>query len=370
MTAAAGAADVGRAGRGSAGAGGAGAGVSGARRWRVREGLRPLDPVRSIKVKLGLLVVASVIASAVTTWYGLLVLGLWPRYTLPVAVVVALVITQVLAHGMTSPLRQMTAAARQMAAGHVPPPVRTTSRDEVGELARAFTAMARDLATVDEQRRELMANVGHELRTPVAAVRAQVENLVDGVREADGPALAELLDQVERLGELVGDLLGLARAEAGVAPLVRRPVAVRQLVEDVAAQVRTVHPGRSIVVDALDGLLTEADPARLRQVLVNLVENAARHASDGGRVDVLARPGPDGLLLEVTDDGPGIPREEWDAVFERFRRGRGADGGTGLGLAIARWAVALHGGQIAVVPAPRGCRIRVTLPRAPAGPSG
>jgi signal transduction histidine kinase len=347
----------------------------GSRLRSVREDLRPLDPVRSIKVKLGLLVVASVVVSAVMTWYGLLVLGWWPRYTLPVVVVVALGITQVLAHGMTSPLRQMTAAARAMAAGRTPPPVRTTSRDEVGDLARAFTAMARDLATADEQRRELMANVGHELRTPVAAVRAQLENLVDGVRPADEPALAELLEQVERLGSLVDDLLDLARAEAGVAPLVRRRVAVRRLAEDVVAEVGAVHPGRRILVDVPADLHTHADPARLRQVLVNLVDNAARHAADGGRVDVRARGGSEALTLEVTDDGPGIPREEWDAVFERFRRGRGraADGGTGLGLAIARWAVALHGGEIAVVPAPRGCRIRVTLPAeasAVPGPSG
>lgn len=335
--------------------------------WRrLREDLRPLDPVRSIKVKLGLLVVASVAAGAIMTWYGLLVLGWWPRYTLPIVVVVALLITQLLAHGMTSPLRQMTAAARQMAAGRTPGPVRATSRDEVGDLARAFTTMAADLASVDAQRRELLANVSHELRTPVAAVRAQLENLVDGVREPDGPTLAELLEQVERLGGLVEDLLDLARTEAGVSPLSLRPVAVRQLAEDVAAEVRAVHPGRTITVDVSGQLQARADPARLRQVLVNLVENAARHAPDGGRVDVRARYGSQGLVLDVADDGPGIPRQEWDAVFERFRRGGSGDGGTGLGLAIARWAVALHGGEIAVVPVPNGCLIRATLPRVPA----
>ena len=333
--------------------------------------LRPLDPVRSIKAKLGLLVGASVVASTVCTWYALFVLGLPVRYTLPVVVLVCLAITQVLAHGMTSPLRQMTAAASLMAAGRPVPPVRATSRDEVGELARAFTAMARDLLTAEQQRKDLMANVGHELRTPVAAVRAQLENLVDGVRTADTPALTELLDQVERLGELVDDLLDLARAEAGAAPLARRRVEVEPLVRDVAGQVDAVHPGRAITVDVPAGLRVDADPARLRQVVANLVDNAARHSPVGGRIDVRARRGAaeGGLVLEVTDDGPGIPREEWDAVFERFRRGAdsGSDGGTGLGLAIARWAVALHGGLIAVVPAPRGCRIRVVLPAAPPG---
>lgn len=339
----------------------------------LRRDLRPLDPVRSIKAKLGLLVGTSVVVSTVFTWYALFVLGLQVRYTLPVVVAVCLVITQVLAHGMTSPLRQMTAAAREMATGGPLPPVRATSRDEVGELARAFTAMARDLLTADEQRKDLMANVGHELRTPVAAVRAQLENLVDGVRPADPDALAELLDQVERLGELVDDLLDLARAEAGVAPLVRRQVAVEPLVHDIVGQVTAVRTGRVVTVDVPADLRADADPARLRQVLVNLVDNAVRHSPAGGRVDVQARAGDNGLILEVTDDGPGIPREQWDAVFERFRRGpgTGSDGGTGLGLAIARWAVALHGGRIAVVPAPHGCRIRAVLPAVlPADPPG
>ena len=330
--------------------------------------LRPLDPVRSIKAKLGLLVGASVVAAASLTWVGLVIFGWRTRYGLTVAVVVALAITQVLAHGMTSPLRQMTAAAREMAAGRSPGQIRSSSRDEVGELARAFTAMSRDLATADAQRRDLLANVAHELRTPVAALRAQLENLVDGVRAADDQALLDVLDEVERLGVLVDDLLALARTEAGVAPLRRQPVDLAELVTDVVREVGPVHPGREVVVDVPAGLTADADPSRLRQVLVNLVENATRHAPEGGRIDVGCRTdGAGGVVLEVADDGPGIPPEEWDAVFERFRHGVGAaGGGTGLGLAIARWAVALHGGRIAVVPAPRGCRIRAEIPAASA----
>jgi signal transduction histidine kinase len=346
---------------------------------RLRVDLRPLDPVRSIKAKLALLVGASVVAAAAMTWVGLVILGWHTGYGLTVAIVAALAVSQVLAHGMTSPLRQMTAAARQMAGGRPPGPVRSSSRDEVGELARAFTAMSRELAGADVQRRDLLANVAHELRTPLAALRAQLENLVDGVRAADDAALTEVLAQVERLGDLVDDLLGLARAEAGVTPLHRCSVPVADLVRDVAAEVAAVHPGREVVLDISAGLMADADPGRLRQVLVNLMDNAARHAPDGGRVDVRCCPDDaGGLVLEVTDDGPGIPPEEWHTVFQRFHRSgvppeassppalspAVASGGTGLGLAIARWAVALHGGRIAVVPAPRGCRIRAELPAA------
>ena len=275
---------------------------------------------------------------------------------------------------MTAPLRQMIAAAREMAAGRTFTGVQTTSQDEVGELARAFTAMAAGHRAADAQRRELLANVGHELRTPVAALRAQLENLVDGVRPADAEALGEVLDQVQRMGVLVDDLLDLARVEAGAALLDRYEVPLRPLVEDVVAQVDKVRTGRILAVDVPSGLTADIDPARLRQVLVNLVDNAARHTPAGGRVDVTGVRTGDLLVLEVTDDGPGIPPAERDTVFERFQRGAGgpvgtppnglrADGGTGLGLAIARWAVSLHGGTIAVVPSPgRGARIRVEIP--------
>jgi signal transduction histidine kinase len=356
---------------------------TGKRLHRLWEGLRPLDPIRSIKMKIALLLAVSGVLTGLLELYGVTVLGWRQRYSLAVAIVLSLAISQLIAHGMTAPLRQMTAAARELARGRPAPAVRSSSRDEVGELARAFTAMSRELATVDAQRRELLANVGHELRTPVAALRAQLENLADGVRPADPPALAEVLNQVERLGDLLADLLDLARAEGGAVPLERRPVPVRALVDEVVEQVQAIRPGRSIDVRVdPPELIADADPHRLGQVLTNLVDNATRHVDSGGRVEILAyaRVG-GGLVLQVTDDGPGIPRERWETVFERFRGGgtgeiavlpdqaaragadKSRDGGTGLGLAIARWAVVLHGGTIAVVPVEStGCRIRVEIP--------
>lgn len=332
---------------------------------------RPLDWVRSIKAKLGILVAASIAATSVLTWLFATVWGWKARFSLTLAVIIGLVVSQILARGMTSPLRQMTAAARDMAAGRSAGPVRATSRDEVGDLARAFSAMADDLATADAQRRDLLANVAHELRTPVTALRAQVENLVDGVRPSDETALTEVLSDVTRLGDLVDDLLGLARAEAGVIPLRPTSCDVADLANDVVAAAQVVRPDRRYVVDVAPGLTVPADPARLRQALVNLVDNAARHAPAGGAVAVIGRPDArGGVTIEVVDDGPGIPQEDRSAVFERFRRGaldqtppRGAiSGGTGLGLAIARWAVVLHGGRIGVVPVDAGCRIRIELP--------
>ncbi len=326
---------------------------------------RPLDPVRSIRAKLGLLVAASVIASVTATWFGLVVLGWWLRFTLPLAVLVALVVTQLLARGMTRPLRQMTAAARRMAAGDLPSAVDVSSRDEVGELARAFTAMAADLSSADAQRRELLANVAHELRTPVAAIRAQVENLVDGVRPPDSAALGEVLERVERMATLVEDLLDLARAQGGAAPFAPAVTVVAPLVVDSVDQVRHAHPGVTVEVDVDATVTAVVDPARLRQVLVNLVDNAARHGGETGRILVTVRPdgsagAAGGVVLDVVDEGPGIAPADREAVFERFRH-RG-EGGSGLGLAIARWAVALHRGHIHIIDSPSGCHVRVELP--------
>ena len=332
---------------------------------------RPLDPLNSIKAKLGVLVVVTVAVSSFLVWYGLDSLGWRPRYTLPVAVLLALAVTQLLARGMTSPLRSMTAASRAMARGDYSRRVQATSRDEVGELARAFNRMAADLESADRERRELVANVSHELRTPISALQAILENLVDGVAEPDPVTLQAALTQTERLGRLVRELLDLSRIDAGTEPLDRQDVAMAPVLEAAVAEAAMTGRDVRFAVDVSPpGARAWADGARLHQVLANLLDNAARHSSPGGTVRVMARSGPDGLRLEVADDGPGIAPADRDRVFDRFYRGApaAADGSTGLGLAIARWAVTLHGGQIALAPAGEsGCRFVVDLPAGPEG---
>lgn len=346
--------------------------------------LRPLDPLRSLKIKLGVLVVASVFVSTL-----LIILGLRAevqfRYTFVVTSLASLAVTLLLAHGMTSPLREMTAAARAMARGDYSRRVRDSSRDEVGQLATAFNRMASDLEQVDRHRRELVANVSHELRTPIAGLRALLENLVDGVQEPDKEHLEQALRQTERLGRLVADLLDLSRIDAGVVPLRPREFAVRPFLEALAREAGALGHDVEFVVDVEPPALTAvADTERLHQVVTNLLANACRHSPPGGRVSLHAHQheGAGSLRLEVQDQGPGIPREERTRVFERFIRGgdrsaiggegaavpyrggggRREGGGTGLGLAIARWAVSLHGGDIGVAESLYGCRIRVVLP--------
>lgn len=322
---------------------------------------RPLDPLASFKAKMGLLVVGVIILIAFLFWVGT---GWQIRHTLAVALVASLVFTLFLTHGMTSPLRQMTAAARAMARGDYSVRVRATSRDEVGQLATAFNQMAADLGAADEYRRGLIANVSHELRTPIAALHAVLENVVDGIAQPDPETLRVALAQTERLGELVANLLDLSRVEGGAIPLQRSSFHVEDFLTDA---LRHVSPApHDVEVDVRvtpPGLTAVADPARLRQVVVNLVDNAIRHSPAGGRVTVLGcAADAEGLRLEVCDEGPGIPPAERETVFQRFTRGATSAGGTGLGLAIARWAVELHDGVIDVVDSPTGCRFAVTVP--------
>ena len=174
----------------------------------------PLASVGSIKVKLGVLVVVSVLVAMVVSLVGH-DSGVPLLLAVPVTVALALGVTQLLAVGMTSPLREMTEAARRMAHGDYRGRVRAESADEVGELARAFNQMATELDTVDKEQRALVATVSHELRTPLAGLTAVLENLADGVVPADEEHLEAAVGQARRLSDLVGDLLELSRVDAG-----------------------------------------------------------------------------------------------------------------------------------------------------------
>ncbi len=360
---------------------------------RIWEALRPFDPYRSVKAALGALVIGSVI---ITTWlvFAAVHSDTELRVITIFSIIASLLITQFVAHGLTAPLDEMTEVTRAMANGDYTRRVRAAQRrDEFGDLATAFNRMAADLEAVDTHRKELVANVSHELRTPIAALRAVLENVVDGVSEADPETMRVALRQTQRLGRLVDQLLDLSRLDNGVVPLHARrfevwPYLAGILKEASMAKGAESQSGAHTRTDVhlnLDvsppELTAHADAERLHQVMANLIDNAVKHSPAHGRVTVRARRGdggPESLDLEVLDEGPGIPEAERHRVFERFNRGGlspdsaaaggrrrpgpASDGGTGLGLAIARWAVDLHGGRIGVAESPRGCRIKVSLP--------
>ncbi|WP_281965190.1 DUF4153 domain-containing protein [Serinicoccus marinus] len=334
---------------------------------------RPLDGVGSITVKIGVLVTLSILAAVVVSEVGDRA-GVSAWLTIPVSVAAALFVTQWLARGMTSPLRQMTVAAGRMAGGDYSTRVTASASDEVGQLGTAFNTMSAELDGADRQRRELLATVSHELRTPLAAQRALLENLVDGVVTPDDRALQTALDQSERLSALVQDLLDLSRVEAGVATLDVEPVQVADLLARCADEARATVAARghavSVEVDVPEDLEVRADRARLAQVVTNLLDNAVRHSPAGGTVRVVADVTGTGWSLEVHDEGPGFPPGRSEEMFARFGVGDDAGGGTGLGLSIVRWVCELHGGTVRALEAePRqtatGALVRVELPLTP-----
>lgn len=327
----------------------------------------PLQRLRSLKVKLSIVIVLAVAVTLAINEIGI-VFNFRPAFRAGVAALIALLMVQYLARGMTSPLRSMERAATAMAAGDISQRVAVTTNDEVGRLAVAFNLMADELAEVDRQRKDLVANVSHELRTPISALRATLENVVDGVVEPDPGLLRTMLAQTERLQRLVAQLLDLSRLESGATPLhvLRFPVA--DLLDAVADESALHAPDLEIQVDVQPSDLTvDGDPERLHQVVANLTDNATRFTSDEGVVHLNARRTDHHIVIEVIDDGPGIPEQSLDRVFDRFYRTDEArssdDGGSGLGLAIARWIVDLHGGSIRAERLdPHGCRMVVELP--------
>ncbi len=326
--------------------------------------MRPLDFLGRIKVKLGLVIVLAVATAFVVNEVGI-ASDISAETRIAVAVALALIMVQLLATGMTKPLREMAKAAQTIAKGSYTLRVLATSRDEVGELARAFNAMADELGAVDRQRRELVANVSHELRTPITGLRAVLENVVDGVSAPDPITMRTALAQTERLGRLVAQLLDLSRLDSGARLIEPEAVELAPLLEQAVREASLARDDVRLLLRAPGGLALRADPDLLAQVLANLLDNAVRHSPAGGTVTVTATGEGAGIRLAVADRGPGIPESARARVFERFSRldaGRAADaGGAGLGLAIVKEIVELHAGSIRIDDC-AGCRMVIDLP--------
>jgi signal transduction histidine kinase len=329
----------------------------------------PLDRVTSIKTKWSIVIVAAVAVTALVSQIGYY-LG-WPVWIRPIiSGVLALAAVQVLARGMTHPLRQMARAAGDMATGDYHQRVMVTTHDEVGELADSFNRMAAELAEVDRLQKEFVANASHELRTPVAALRSQIENLVDHVTDPDPETLATMLAQAEHLSKLVVQLLDLSRLEAGGEERPSELVAVGVLLKQVVGEAELLHPASDITLTTSGPLGVLADEGRLHQLFTNIVGNALRFAPLGSEVVVEAEGREADVVVKISDLGPGIAAQHQVRVFERFWQADGSaltgGGGAGLGLAICKRIVDRHDGTIRITSnRPNGTCVTVTLPSRP-----
>ncbi|MDQ3896955.1 MAG: ATP-binding protein [Actinomycetota bacterium] len=257
---------------------------------------------------------------------------------------------------ISRPVADLLHAAERVSRGEYEIDVRPDGPRELRDLTRTFNEMAARLAVSEEQRRAFLAEVTHELRTPLAVLQSRIEAQVDGIHPRDDEHLASLLEETHILARLVDDLHTLALADAGRLTLHYETVSPAALVEDaIESQAALAGRRRITVTGDVGGDVpeVEADPTRLRQVLANLLSNAIRHSPDGSPVRVRAEPAGAAVRFTVSDAGPGIPAERLGRLFERFAPSADSRG-SGLGLSIARDLVAAHGGSIRAANPPGG----------------
>ncbi|SNX56188.1 two-component system sensor histidine kinase BaeS [Streptomyces sp. TLI_55] len=288
---------------------------------------------------------------------------------------VTVAVTAVVATRLVRPLRALTAAAQQPPELHVRVPV--TTRDETGILAAAFNDLTERRERLEAQRKAMVSDIAHELRSPLTNIRGWLEVTRDGVVAPAPELLASLHEEALVLQRVIDDLQDLAAADAGTLRLHREPVAAGELLGQVAAAHRVAADAAGVTLRTrTDGeLWLDADPVRMRQALGNLVSNALRHTPADGTVTLSARADGDDVVLDVTDTGSGIAPEDLPHVFDRFWRAEKSrsrrTGGSGLGLPIVRHLMAAHGGTAEATSEPgTGSVFTLRVPGLPGGTSG
>jgi signal transduction histidine kinase len=263
-----------------------------------------------------------------------------------------------------APIADVMSAADRVADGDYSVRVESRANGEVGRLVESFNAMTTRLEVNETQRRNLFADVAHELRTPMSVIRGTVEGMLDGVYPRDDARLTTILEATEVMSRLLDDLRTLSLADAGALRLHKESTDVGELLDEVryAFAPRAAAAGVTFTIEASPLPPLEIDPVRVRQVLQNLLDNALRHTPRGGTIRVEARPEGAAALFRVADTGSGIAPEALPHIFDRFWKSADS-GGSGLGLAIARGLVEAHGGKIRADSVPgRGTVVSFTLP--------
>jgi signal transduction histidine kinase len=269
------------------------------------------------------------------------------------AVGISLLLGILLTRTLTRPIRELTTATRAVAEGNYEQKVSVRSKDELGELASSFNLMSTELARSTNLRRQMTADIAHELRTPISVILGHAEGVHDGVLPASTETFDIIREEAHRLERMVEDLRTLSRADAGELTLNRQKISTQELLDQVATAYRPIVQKKQITLDVeaatvLPDILVDID--RIKQVLGNVISNAIYYNPADGKIKLLVTRTQDGTEFHVQDNGPGIEPEDLPHVFDRFYRtdkSRQRDsGGSGLGLAIAKSLVESHGGKI------------------------
>jgi signal transduction histidine kinase len=286
------------------------------------------------------------------------------------AVVVAFLVTLFLSRRILSPVKELRRAAQRLGKGDFSQRVDIKDKSEIGELASTFNSMAGNLQRDEQLRQHMVSDIAHELRSPLTNVRGYLEAIKDGLMKPDKATISSIYEETILLSRLVNDLQEISQAEAGELKLYCQPEKVGELVRQSinAVQAKAVEKGLQLSSDVHDDLpQVNIDFLRIKQVLLNLLENALAHTAAGGTINVSACLSHDFVEVSVTDTGEGIPAEEVSNIFERFHRvdksRSRSTGGSGLGLTIARYIIEEHQGKIwASSELGKGSRFSFTLP--------
>ncbi|HZK74896.1 MAG TPA: HAMP domain-containing sensor histidine kinase [Clostridia bacterium] len=327
---------------------------------------------------LGLVVILAAVAGAVATALLSLALGTSVfssgpgQFAWVAALVFVVLVAAVGLRGirrMTAPMDNLIQAARRIERGDYSASVPEYGPPEMRSVARAFNAMSARLKLTDEQRRSFLADVAHELRTPLSVIRGQAEGISDGIYPADALHIEPILEATRGLEVLVEDLRTLVLTDAGSLVLNRELIDPTVLVHDVLASFKAQAEAAEVnLAGDLDyGVpMVDVDPARMRSAIANVISNAMRHTPPGGLVRVGVQSAADQVIIGITDTGEGIPAKLLPRVFERFVKAPTSTG-SGLGLAIVHDIVTAHGGKIEIESTQGvGTAVRITLQAASA----
>ena len=290
-----------------------------------------------------------------------------------IGAVIALLLGIFLSRTLTRPIRELTRATHAVSEGDLSQQVTVHSNDELGELAKAFNKMSTELVRSVNTRKQMTADIAHELRTPLSLILGHAEAVHDGVLQPTRENFEIIREEATRLEHLVNDLRTLSLADAGELTINPQIIEPERLIREVASlyQYETQKKNISLEVDIASALPTiEVDPGRMTQVLTNILDNATRHTPEGGHIILGAVQVGDQIQLSIQDSGPGLKADDLERIFERFYRADASrqrdgevPGGSGLGLAIAKSIVQAHNGQLsAESEAGAGLKIKILLP--------
>jgi len=279
---------------------------------------------------------------------------------------IAVLASLLVSRRLTDPLKSLVDQTLAIRRGELEARTEIAGEDEIAKLSHAFNEMADDLKLQESLRRKLIANVAHELRTPLGAIRGELEGMIDGVLTSDQEQLRSLYEETGRLGAMLDGIDDLTQAQASSLTLEKQRVDLAGFLGNIGERFRGKAKEKDVMieVEAGEGSIAWADPDRLSQIVINLLDNAIRATPGQGNVALRSSRGTDGSIIEIVDTGKGISEEELPFIFERFFRGAG--GGLGLGLTIVKELVEAHGGKIAIdSEVGKGTTVKVTLPFEP-----